>query len=122
MPEEALCHVGVLQLAALTLQRASSCSSGATSSARNCSSLLRQMRIGPNSAPDADNLLAQLRAIKISDDTAVLADMSAKLKRCGIFAIEELQGLSMDELKEAMVTLNLNAVQLRRLFAAVPKP
>ena len=47
-------------------------------------------------APDADDLVTQLRAIKISDDTAVLTDMSAKLKRCGIFAIEELQGLSMD--------------------------
>jgi hypothetical protein len=71
-------------------------------------------------APDADDLVTQLRAIKISDDTAVLTDMSAKLKRCGIFAIKQLQGLSMDELKEAVVTLNLNAVQLRSLFAAVP--
>jgi hypothetical protein len=29
--------------------------------------------------------------------------------------IEELQGLSMDELKDAVFSLNLNAVQLRRL-------
>ena len=68
------------------------------------------------------DLATQLRAIKISDDTAVLTDMSAKLRKGGIFAIEDLQGLSMDERKEAVVALNLNAVQLRRLFAAVPKP
>ncbi len=73
-------------------------------------------------APDADGLATQLRAIKISDDTAVLTDMSAKLRKGGIFAIEDLEGLSMDELKEAVVALNLNAVQLRRLFAAVSKP
>jgi hypothetical protein len=77
---------------------------------------------GPALSPDADDLVTQLRAIRISDDAAVLTDMSANLRRGGIFAIEELQGLSMDELKDAVFSLNLNAVQLRRLFAAVSKP
>jgi hypothetical protein len=77
---------------------------------------------GPALSPDADDLATQLRAIRISDDAAVLTDMSANLRRGGIFAIEELQGLSMDELKDAVFSLNLNAVQLRRLFAAVSKP
>ena len=50
--------------------------------------------------------------------------MSAKLRRGGIFAIEDLQGLTLEELKETVtaLTLNVNAVQLRRLFAAVSKP
>ena len=60
-----------------------------------------------------------LREIKISDDAAVLADMTTKLRRAGIFAMEDLQGLSLDEMKEAVVELHLNAVQLRRLYAAV---
>ena len=73
-------------------------------------------------SPDADDLALRLRAIKISDDAAVLTDMSAKLRRVGIFALEDLQGLSLDELKEAVAVLSLNAVQLRRLFAAVTQP
>jgi hypothetical protein len=72
--------------------------------------------------PDADDLALQLRTIKLSDDAAVLDDMSARLRRDGIFAIEDLQGLSLDELKKTVATLNLNAVQLKRLFAAVSKP
>jgi hypothetical protein len=69
--------------------------------------------------PDANDLVLRLMAIKISDDAAVLDDMSAKLRHAGIFALEDLQGLSLDELKEVVAVLNLNAVQLRRLFAAV---
>jgi hypothetical protein len=71
---------------------------------------------------DADDLALRLRAIKISDDAAVLTDMSAKLRRAGIFALEDLQGLSLDELKEAVAVLGLNAVQLKRLFTAVSQP
>jgi hypothetical protein len=69
--------------------------------------------------PDADDLALRLRAINISDDAAVLDAMSAKLRRAGIFALEDLQGLSLDELKEAVALLSLNAMQLRRLFKAV---
>ncbi len=75
---------------------------------------------GGSSIPlDADDLVLRLRAIRISDDTAVLADMSAKMRRAGIFGIEDLQGLSLDEVKDTVAVLNLNPVQLRRLFAAV---
>jgi hypothetical protein len=69
----------------------------------------------------ADDLALKLQDIRVSDDAAVLADMSARLRRAGIFGMEDLQGLSLDEVKEAVAALNLNAVQLRRLFAAVPK-
>jgi len=72
--------------------------------------------------PDADDLALQLRAIKLSDDAAVLDDMSARLRRDGIFTMEDLQCLSLDEVKKTVATLNLNAVQLRRLLAAVSKP
>jgi len=75
---------------------------------------------GASEHPEADHLALKLREIKISDDATVLADMSAKLRRDGIFGMEDLQGLSLDEVKEAVAALNLNAVQLRRLFAAVP--
>ena len=47
--------------------------------------------------------------------------MSAKLRRGGIFAIEDLQGLTLDDLQETVAALNLNRVQLRRLFEAVSK-
>ena len=75
---------------------------------------------GASEHPEADHLALKLREIKISDNAAVLADMTTKLRRAGIFGMEDLQGLSLDELKEAVAALNLNAVQLRRLFAAVP--
>jgi hypothetical protein len=71
--------------------------------------------------PDANDLVLRLRAIKTSDDAAVLTDMSTKLRRAGIFALEDLQGLSLEELKEAVAVLSLNAVQLRRLFTAVSR-
>jgi hypothetical protein len=72
-------------------------------------------------SPDTDDLALRLRAIKISDDAAVLTDMSAKLKRAGIFALKDLKGLSLEELKEVVAVLSLNVVQLRRLFTAVSK-
>jgi hypothetical protein len=75
----------------------------------------------PPVSPDADDLVLGLRAIKISDDPAILADMSAKLRRDGIFAMEDLQGLSLEELKDSVAALGLKAVPLRRLFAAVSK-
>ena len=71
---------------------------------------------------DADHLALRLRAIKLSDDAAVLTDMAAKLRRAGIFAVEDLQGLSLEELKEAVAVLSLNAVQLKRLYTAVTQP
>jgi len=77
---------------------------------------------GPISHPDSDDLAQKLRDIKISDDATVVADMTAKLRRAGIFGLEDLQGLSPDEVKEAVAELKLNAVQLRRLCAAVTKP
>ena len=48
--------------------------------------------------------------------------MAAKLRRAGIFAVEDLQGLSLEELKEAVAVLSLNAVQLKRLYTAVTQP
>ena len=78
---------------------------------------------GASAVPsDADHLALRLRAIKLSDDAAVLTDMSAKLRRAGIFAVEDLQGLSLEELKEAVAVLSLNAVQLKRLYTAVTQP
>jgi hypothetical protein len=74
---------------------------------------------GPFEFPKADHLALKLREIKISDDAAVLADMTTKLQRAGIFGMEDLQGLSLDEVNDAVAAWNLNAMQLRRLFAAV---
>jgi hypothetical protein len=48
--------------------------------------------------------------------------MTAKQRKAGIFGLEDLQGLSLDEVKQAVGELNLNAVQLRRLCAAVSRP
>jgi hypothetical protein len=87
-------------------------------STNNCPCLRRRIRIPPH----ANDLVLRLRAIKTSDDAAVLTDMSTKLRRAGIFALEDLQGLSLEELKEAVAVLSLNAVQLRRLFTAVSQP
>jgi hypothetical protein len=87
------------------------------------SSVIAPASAGASAVPfDADDLALRLRAIKLSDDAAVLTDMAAKLRRAGIFAVEDLQGLSLEELKEAVAVLSLNAVQLKRLYTAVTQP
>ncbi len=48
--------------------------------------------------------------------------MSANLRKSGIFALEDLQGLTLDELKEDVAALHLNRVQVKKLFDAVSKP
>ena len=63
--------------------------------------------------------MLKLREIKISDDAAVLADMSARLRRDGIMALEDLRGMSMEVLQEEVSALNLKRVQLKKLFDAV---
>jgi hypothetical protein len=74
---------------------------------------------GLTSNSHADDLALKLQEIKISDDAAVLADMSARLRRDGIMALEDLRGLSMEELQEEVSALNLKRVQLKKLFDAV---
>ena len=61
----------------------------------------------------------RLRDIGLSDDSAVLADMSAKLRRRGIMALEDLRGLTKDELRTEISSLNLGRVQLNKLIDAV---
>jgi hypothetical protein len=74
---------------------------------------------GASEHPEADHLALKLREIKISDDAAVLADMSARLRRDGIMALEDLRGMSMEVLQEEVSALNLKRVQLKKLFDAV---
>jgi hypothetical protein len=72
---------------------------------------------------DLDALAKRLRGIGLSDDTAVLTDMSVKLRRDGISALEDLRGLTKDELQKekGVSALNLGRVQLNKLFDAVSK-
>jgi hypothetical protein len=74
---------------------------------------------GSSISPDAELLSRRLRAIQISDDTGVLVDMSVNLRKIGIFALEDLQGFTLDELKEEVAVLRLNRVQMKKLFDAL---
>jgi len=74
---------------------------------------------GSSISPDTEVLSRRLRAIQISDDTAVLVDMSVNLRKIGIFALEDLQGFTLDELKEEVAVLRLNRVQIKKLFDAL---
>ena len=76
---------------------------------------------GPSASLDLDALAKRLRGIGLSDDAAVLADMSAKLRRGGIMALEDLRGLTKDDLRTEVSSLNLGRVQLNKLFDAVSK-
>jgi hypothetical protein len=76
---------------------------------------------GSSASLDLDALAKRLRDIGLSDDTAVLADMSAKLRRGGIMALEDLRGLTKDDLRTEVSSLNLGRVQLNKLFDAVSK-
>ena len=55
----------------------------------------------------------------MSDDAAVLADMSAKLRKDGIMSLEDLRGLSKEEVKDSVKALMLSPVQFNKLFKAV---
>jgi GTPase SAR1 family protein len=76
-------------------------------------------QLQPSDAGGSSLSLKRLRQIGLSDDDAVLADMSAKLRRGGIMALEDLRGFTKEELQEEVSTLNLKRVQLNKLFAAV---
>ena len=68
---------------------------------------------------DLDGLVQRLLNIGLSDDAAVLADMSVKLRRAGVFNLEDLKGLSRDEIKEVVKDLNFNPLQFNKLFRHV---
>ena len=52
-------------------------------------------------------------------DPAVLADMSAKLQKDGTINLEDLKGLSEEDMKASVAALNLKPVQFNKLFKAV---
>ena len=66
-----------------------------------------------------DNLAQRLGSIGLSSDAAVLADLSSKLRKDGVVALEDLKGLSEDDMKEEVAALNLKRVQFNKLFKAV---
>jgi hypothetical protein len=66
-----------------------------------------------------DDLAQRLRIIGLSNDAAVLSDLSTKLQRDGVTALEDLRGLSEEELKLEVASLNLKRVQFNKLFKAV---
>jgi hypothetical protein len=63
-----------------------------------------------------DDLAQRLRSIGLSDDLVVLSDMSSKLRKIGVMALEDLHGSSDDEVKGLVSPLNLNFLQLKKLF------
>ena len=69
-----------------------------------------------------DDLAQRLRSIGLSDDLVVLADMSSKLREIGVMALEDLQDSSDDEVKELVSPLNLNSLQLKKLFRYLKNP
>ena len=68
---------------------------------------------------ELDDLAQRLGSIGLSSDAAVLADLSSKLRKDGVMALEDLKGLSEDEMKEEVAALNLKRVQFNKLFKAV---
>lgn len=64
------------------------------------------------------NSCASLDCPVSTSDTAVLADMSSKLRKDGVPALDDLKGLSEAEMKMTVAALNLNCVQFNKLFKA----
>ena len=59
------------------------------------------------------------RLTAIIADPAVLADMSAKLRKDGTMNLQDLKGLSEEDMKASVAALNLKPVQFNKLFKAV---
>jgi hypothetical protein len=68
-----------------------------------------------------DALAQRLRTVGLSNDPAVLADMSAKLQKDGTMKLEDLKGLSEQDMKDSVAALNLKPVQFKKLFDEVSK-
>jgi serine/threonine protein kinase/GTPase SAR1 family protein len=66
-----------------------------------------------------DDLAQCLRSIGLSNDSAVLADMSAKLQKDGVMALEDLRGLSEEDTRASVAALSLKPVQFLKLFKAL---
>jgi hypothetical protein len=71
---------------------------------------------GSSAHLDVGDLEQKLRVIGLSDDAAVLADMCAKLRKGGVMSLQDLQGLSKEEVKESVQALMLSPVQHIKLF------
>jgi hypothetical protein len=72
-----------------------------------------------NDAAVLDALAQRLRTVGLSTDPAVLADMSAKLQKDGTMNLQDLKGLSEEDMRASVAALNLKPVQLNKLFKAV---
>ena len=66
-----------------------------------------------------DALARELSSIAISKNNAVLADLSARLQSCDVFALDDLKGMSREEVSATVVDAQLTPLQFNKLFAAV---
>jgi GTPase SAR1 family protein len=88
---------------------------------RPCSALANKLPSTPSVVSfgaDAhqDDLALQLQHAGLSNILAVLLEFSAKLQSNGVLAMDDMRGLSMDELKDVVKCLCLNVVQFNKLF------
>ena len=70
------------------------------------------------SAPALDALARELSSIAISKNNAVLADLSARLQSCGVFALDDLKGMSREEVSATVVEAQLTPLQFNKLYNA----
>lgn len=66
------------------------------------------------------NALAQkLYIIGLSTDPNLLVAIASKLQQIGVHSLQDLQGLSKEEMMNAVKSLSLTPVQINKLFKAV---
>ena len=78
----------------------------------------KQDAAGGGSAPALDALARELSSIAISKNNAVLADLSARLQSCGVFALDDLKGMSREEVSATVVEAQLTPLQFNKLYNA----
>jgi len=78
----------------------------------------KQHAAGGGSALALDALVLELSSIAISKSNAALADLSTRLQACGVFAPDDLKGMSREEVSATVVDAQLTPLQFKILYNA----
>ena len=98
------------------LEKERPCSALAAQASR-CAPVAAQARVAAGSGDVVlDDLALQLQRVGVSKDPAVLAEMSAKLQSDGVSALQDLKGLSQEDVNKQLAPLNLKPVPLNKLL------
>jgi hypothetical protein len=74
---------------------------------------------GGVAATTLDALACELSRINLSSSNGVLAHLGSRLQACGVVCLDDLKGMSREDVMASVADANLTPLQFNKLFAAV---